>query len=244
MGRCRRRGPFPPPGDAATRGECFAPCERQGSVMPYDTEVVDQGEERLAALWEQPLDEDVDAELADPAIRTLFATQDADQPARASRRLRRGSGASTRDRRPCWRRSRTRSSRPWTTRRAVMVATGIGAAIMLPTGVVALTGSSEMPPGRSRVERVDQPAAHGELRPTDADHGSPPAAPVQRRLDARRSPPAARRTGGARTRVRRGEGGPRRDAETPAQPAPTRAQVIAPPPVPPASSACDEFPPC
>lgn len=244
MGRCRRHGPFPPPGDAATRGECFAPCERQGSVMPYDTEVVDQGEERLAALWEQPLDEDVDAELADPAIRTLFATPDgAGQPARASRRFRRGSGASTRDRRPCWRRSRRRSLRPQSTRRAVMVATGIGAAIMLPTGIVALTGSSDTPPARSPSERVAQPAAQGALPRRSADHRQSRAAPVQRRRGARR-PPAVRRTRVHRASFRRRQRGARRDMEARAESAAPRAQVIAPPPVPSASSACDEFPPC
>ena len=219
-------------------------CERQGSVMPYDTDVVDQGEERLAALWEQPLDEDVDAELAAPEIRTLFATPDgADQPVRGSRRIRRGSGASMRDRRPRWRRSRGRSLRPQSTRRAVMVATGIGAAIMLPTGVVALTGSSETPPARSRAERVAQPAAQGELPRRSADHRPSRAAPVQRRRGARR-PPAVRRTHVHRASIRRRQRGTRRGTEARAQSAPTRARVIALPPVPPASSACDEFPPC
>lgn len=227
-----------------TRGECFAQCERQGSVRPpYDTDVVDQGEERLAALWEHPLDEDVDAELADRAIHTLFATPDgADQPVRGSRRIRRGSGASMRDRRPCWRRPRTRTLRSQSTRRAVMVA-GIGAAIMLPTGVVALTGSSETPPARLPAERVVQPAAQGVLPRRSADHRQSRAAPVQRRRGARR-PPAVRRTRVHRASIRRRQRGARRDKEARAKSAAPRAQVIAPPPVPPASSACDEFPPC
>jgi hypothetical protein len=217
-------------------------------------------QDRLAALWEQPLDDDRAADMTDDVITVLFSAPGSDEPPTA---LRPRTGAT---RRPDARRgpagghrghARARRADPQAGAR--WVAVGVSLLIGLVLTAVALDGMTG--PTETRA-----PKASTETRRAAAP--DPPARTTPATLEPRRARTVglhaqrahkrrgrAARPGRTRSRIaQRPRIAPRR-ARRPARSVRPRSEPLATPstvqprnaPVPTAprsSSACDEFPPC
>lgn len=219
---------------------------RQVVAMPYESQQLDEGEQRLAALWEQPPKDSIDAERGNEAADTLFTTRSAvNHSAPSPRRARRDRRGSVGGRwRPWDRRSPMRLRRP-RSRHALVLAVALGAAVpLLSVAVGALTGSGETRSTSPPAIRISRPATRHHAAGEVVERRQSRAAPVHRRRATRPRSPADRRTRSARPRPERHTHETRRDADAPPRaPAPRAPERSLPVPVP-ASSACDEFPPC
>lgn len=226
--------------------------------MAVNAHVPRSDEDRLAALWEQPLDGATVGDSIDDGIAALFSASDDSAPRAAPHH---GAGGTHRSqaRRPGRggrRRSRARRAGPQPASRSLAI--GAALIVALVSAMIALstsTGSSDS---------ADMPS------PAETDQTtvlSPPARQTPVETEIRRA--AATRFRAQRGRQHRGRAtGARPERSRAAQPAravPTRkphpvrstrrrsepaaAPQTAPrrripPPTAPVSSACDEFPPC
>lgn len=229
---------------------------RQSDAMAVNAQVPRSDEDRLAALWEQPLDGATAAgDSIDDGTAALFSAPD-DSASRAAPHH----GAGGTHRSQARRQTGRGRGRRWRARRAgpqpASRSLAIGAALIvaLLTTTVALstsTGSSDSADTASPPE------------PDQTTILSPAARPTPVEAETRRAPRAQR------ARQHRGRAtGSRRERSRAAQPAravPTREPLPVhsarrrsepaarprtalrrriPPPTAPVSSACDEFPPC
>lgn len=220
--------------------------------MAVNAELIDGDEERLAALWEQPMNAtSVGDESADDAITELFTSR---KEAAADPTLRPHASHTRRAARP---RSQRRCGRVLLPRPRAAIACAIGSVLVaaLALGSVArtvFTASTVTTALGPRLEPGAPPAARPAAPPSrnSLQRLRPPAAPprAQRRLErrqpiARAAPPrgrAARRTRAVRIRARSRSPLARRFSAAPVAPrTPPPQPVLAP-----ESSACEEFPPC
>lgn len=222
--------------------------------IPHDEQ------DRLAALWEQPLDDDRAVDTTDDAIAALFSAPGRDEPPTASRpragatrrsdARRRSAGCDRGHSRP--RRAQPRAAAHW-------VAVGVVLLVGLVLTAVALdgmTGSTDTrapnsPTAARRAAAPDPPARTTPitLEPRRARTvGLRPQRPRKRR--ARSARPGrtrsriAQRPRTAPTRARRPARSVRPRSEPPATPSTARPRNAPIPTAPSSSSACDEFPPC
>ena len=230
---------------------------RQRDAMAVNADVRDNDEDRLAALWEQPLDGDHVIDDDDP-IPPLFAAPDSNVPRAAARRrtgytcrseARRHSVGSHRGR------SRRRRADPTSAVRSATV--GVALVVVVALVTVAL----------ETMTRTTGPRAPESSTPARRAAPAPPVRPTPATLEARRGQvtvprvrgderrPPIGRAGRARSR---GAHSPRTDPTPPhrrartsrphTEPAVTPSTGLSPrtrvPTPPTGSSACDEFPPC
>ena len=214
-------------------------------------------EERLAALWAQPPDDATDCALTDDGIAALFSPPDVATPAKAplhrtTRAHRTAARRSPRDRR---RGSPSRRACSQVASRSLVVC--IVVILMLTTvAVSALTSSTDSADAvvPAAADRTGAPTW-----PAPSPHDEPelrqaPAAPARARRDrvrrTRPTPAAQKRPRAGRSTRVAPPPPPRSTRSAPplsqpaAPPPPTAGQRRSPPSTAPASSACDEFPPC
>jgi len=227
-------------------------------AMAVNARVPRSDEDRLAALWEQPLDGSTVDDSIDDGIAALFSASDDPAPRAAPDH---GTGGTHRSqaRRPTGRgrgrRSRARRAGPQPARRSLAI--GAALVVALLSAMIALSAST----GSSDSADTASPAETDETTVL-----SPPARPTPVETEIRRAP--ATRLRAQRGRQHRGRTGARHErsrAGGPARAVPTREPHAVrstrrrsepaaapqtalrrriPPPTAPASSACDEFPPC
>jgi len=232
---------------------------RQREAMAATAPVPKDDEDRLAALWEQPLDDHV-IDATDDTIAALFSAPDVDAPRATSGR--RTSSSRLSDAR--WRsgggrrgRSRPRRAHHPDPSRSAVVGVGLLAALVLSTVALdGMTGSTDnhAPDSSTSARRAaapDPPArpAPGTLGPRRGQSREP----HPQRGDARRARAARSRRTWPRSRQRpKAASAPARRPALPSrprsEPAATPSTVASrriPGPIPASSSsACDEFPPC
>ena len=221
-----------------------------------NTDLPRHDEDRLAALWEQPLDATT---VGDDRASTLFsAPDDAATRRGAHHRTGRADRSAARRRRGHDRRRRWRARPPGPHAAIRWLALGVALLVAIVSTTIALssstgsTDSSEMvspaetrpttvlpPPARptpsepelSRAEAVRPRAQRGSgrrARAAPVRHERPRAAQRARRVPTRTPVPSR----------------PVQQSSEPAAAPPTAVRRSSPPPTVPASSACDEFPPC
>ena len=227
--------------------------------MAVNAQLLRDEEERLAALWAQPLDEAAVADSTDDGIAALFSPADIAAPHNAPRHWTARAHRTAPRRPPHDRRQRSRS-RPrragsQVASRSLVV--GIVVILMLTTvAVSALTSSTDTADTvvPAAADRTGAPT-----RPAPSPHGEPelrqaPAAPDRARRNrvrrtrptpaAQARPRAARSTRVAPPPAPRSTRSAQPLSEPAARPPPTARPRRSPPSTAPASSACDEFPPC
>lgn len=217
-------------------------------------------QDRLAALWEQPLDDDRAVDTTDGVIAALFSTPRIDDPPTTSRPPAGATRRSDARRRSVGGHrgsSQPRRAEPRVARRRV--AGGVALLIGLVLTAVALDGMTGS---------TDTRAPNSSTAARRAAAPEPPSRPTPAKLEPRRARTVglrARRAHKRRARAARSRRTRPRTAQRP-RTAPTRprppARSVRPPSEPPAtsstvrprkapiptapssSSACDEFPPC
>lgn len=256
-----------PHADRAVSGR--ARCLRQGVIRPLATTALEMAvheplsrdeQDRLAALWEQPSDDDRAVDTPDDVIAALFAAAGIDEPPTAPRPR---TGAT---RRPDARRryvggdrGRSRPRRAEPRAAARWVAVGVVLLVGLVLTAVALDGMT----GSTDTRAPDSSTAARRAAAPDRPAPPTPATPEPRRARAvglraqrahRRRARAARsgrarsrraqRSRTAATRARRPARPVQPRSEPPATPSTVRPRNAPIPTSPSSSSACDEFPPC
>lgn len=226
-------------------------------AMAVNARVPRSDEDRLAALWEQPLDGSTVDDSIDDGIAALFSASDDPAP-----RADHGTGGTHRSqaRRPTGRgrgrRSRARRAGPQPARRSLAIAAAIIVALL--SAMIALStsnGSSDSADTASPAETDQTTVLSPSARPTPVETEIR-RAPATRLLAQRGRQHRGRATGARHERSRAAQ--PAR-AVPPREPHPVRStrrrsepaaapqtalRPPIPPPTAPVSSACDEFPPC
>ena len=224
--------------------------------MGVNADLPRNDEDRLAALWEQPLDA---TSVGDGWVSTLFSAPDDAATRRGAHHRTGGTDRSAAHRRRGHDRrlrSRARPAGPQAASRTL--AFGVALLVALVTTTIALSSSTESTDSSEMVSPAEKRRTTGL---------SPPARPAPREPELPRAEavrPRAQRGSGRRARAARvrqersrAPHGARRvptRAPLPARAAQLRRQPTAAPPTAfrrpsppstaPASSACDEFPPC
>lgn len=217
-------------------------------------------QDRLAALWDQPLDDDRAVDTTDDVIAALFSAPVIDEPPTASRprtaATRRSDG-----RRRSVGGDGGRSRPPGAELRAAVrwVAVGVALLIGLVVTAVALdgmTGSTDTrtPNSSTAARRAAAPDPPARTTPATLEPRRAPTVGLraqrahERRARAARSGRAGSRIAQRRrttpTRARRPVRSVRARSELPATPSTVRPRQAPIPTAPSSSSACDEFPPC
>lgn len=229
--------------------------------MAVDAQLTEEDEERLAALWDQPLDAaDVDDQSAEDGIAALFSS-----PHRAAARAAPRAHASTARRSAPRRRfprsqgsCRRRLPRSRATSRSVAIgAVLVAASVSLSIALSALTGPTDTPPAtypRATADRA--PAASPPTLPSrgqrDLRRVRSTRAPAHRRDEDRRPIARADTTRSQTARHDRAarpapaqqrRRSARRFVATPVAPLTPQPHRVPATPAP-VSSACEEFPPC
>jgi len=230
--------------------------------MAVNTSLLEDDEQRLAALWAQPLDDAaVGAEPPDDVIAALFSAPGGAAPRPTPRT--RGSRARQPAARPqsarlqgsfAGGRLATRSRA--TNRSLAVVAMLVAAFVLIPVARSALTGPVDIPATHPRVTADRPPASSPSALPSRGQTELPRVratrARAHRRQERRQAIARANRT---RSRIVRRDRAARRAGARERHPSAGRfvatpaAPQTAPPdfipqPTAPVSSACDEFPPC
>ena len=218
-------------------------------------------QDRLAALWEQPLDDDRAVDTTDDVIAALFVAPGIDEPPTTSR-SRTGATRRSHARRRSVGGDRGREQPRHADPRAGAGWVVAGVALLIGLGVPAIalldgtTGSTDTraPNSSTTAPRAAAPDPPARTSPATLD---PRRARIVglRPQRAHRRPARAARSGRARsriaqrprtapTRARRPAHSVRPRSEPPATPSTVRPPKAPIPTAPSSSSACDEFPPC
>ena len=228
--------------------------------MAVDEPIPHDEQDRLAAVWEQPLDDDRAVDTTDDTIAALFSAPGRDEPPTASRprtgatrrsdARRRSAGGDRGHSLP--RRAQRRAAARW-------VAVGVVLLVGLVLTAVALdgmTGSTDTRAPNSPTAARRAAAPDPRARTTPATLEPRPARTVELRAQrahkrrARSARPArarsrmAQRPRTAPKRARRPARSVRPRSELPATSSTVRPRKTPIPKAPSSSSACDEFPPC